>query len=58
LEVFVWDAAAAGYQTSSSSVVLPGLDLGLLEECARMEYASDAVREFQRRCGGSSGEDA
>jgi Uma2 family endonuclease len=51
LEVFVWDAASQNYQPVRESMVLLGLDLSLLEECARMEYASDAVREFQRRCG-------
>jgi len=49
LEVFVWEAATASYAPSTASLVLPGLDLSLLEECARMDYASDAIREFDKR---------
>jgi len=52
LEVFVRDAAAESYQAVVESAVLPGLDLGLLAECARMEYASDAIQEFRRVIGG------
>jgi len=52
LEVFVWDVEEGNYRASVESAVLPGLDLGLLVECARMEYASDAIQEFRRRCGG------
>jgi Uma2 family endonuclease len=51
LEIFVWDGAAEHYDASTESKVLPGLDLGLLAECARMDCASDAVLEFRKRLG-------
>ena len=51
LEVFIWDAEAGNYEPSEESRVLPGLNLALLEECSRMDCASDAIREFRRRCG-------
>lgn len=50
LEVFVWDAEAGSYEPAEASRVLPGLDLRLLEECARMDCASDAIQEFRMRC--------
>ena len=39
-----------GYlETVTQSAVLPGLPLGDVEECARIESASQAIREFRRR---------
>ena len=49
LEVFAWNTEQEAYEPSAASRVLPGLDLALVEECARMDCASDAVLEFRRR---------
>ncbi len=49
LEVHVFDEDRADYVASDRSQVLPGIDLPALEECARLEYASDAIHEFRRR---------
>ena len=54
LEEFHWDAAAEDYVASEASRCLPGLDLGRLEVCARMDCASDAIRAFRDGTGASA----
>ena len=49
LEIHVFDEPTGEYQPAAESSVLPGIDLALVEECARIEYASDAIREFKAR---------
>ena len=51
LEVFHWDAAAGRYDASAESVVLPGLALRVVAECARMHSATDALIAFRNRIG-------
>jgi Uma2 family endonuclease len=51
LEVFCWNPTTRDYTPSGESRVLPGLDLGALAECARMDCASDALTEFRKRIG-------
>lgn len=51
LEVHLWNADGESYEQSSESGQLPGIDIQIVEECAVIEYASDAILEFKKRCG-------
>jgi len=49
LEVHRLSAETHEYETASQSAELPGIPLGDVEECARIESASQAIRDFRRR---------
>jgi Uma2 family endonuclease len=51
LEVHQLNPGSGEYESATASAVLPGLPLRDLIECARMEVASQAIREFRRRIG-------
>lgn len=51
LKVFVFDPGKGEYRGVDSSVVLDGIDLAAVADCARMDCTSAAVAEFERRCG-------
>lgn len=52
LEVHFYTPAKADYVPSEQSTVLPGIPLADVEECARLEGASQAIREFRKRIAG------
>lgn len=54
LEIHEFNDESGEYDRVSASVVLPGIDTGALVECARMEFASQAIREFRKRIANSS----
>jgi len=55
-EVWIWKDnqlrahkwAEAGYEETQTCLVFPGLDLRLIERCARMSRATEAFAEFTR----------
>jgi len=49
LEIHQLSAETGDYESVTQSAVLPGIPLGDVEECARIESASQAIREFRRR---------
>ena len=49
LEVHVWNAGTRKYEPSATSVVLPGIDLAAIQDCALLPSINQAVREFRKR---------
>ena len=52
LEVHRLSAETNDYEIAPQSEELPGIPLIDVEECARIESASQAIREFRRRIAG------
>jgi Uma2 family endonuclease len=52
LEIFVLDRSKGGYEQSSTSRLLPGLDISLLERCLSLSSWREARRTFRAEISG------
>jgi hypothetical protein len=54
LEIFVLRSDGAGYESVSRSILLPDLDIALLERCVAIRSWLQARRAFRAAIGGRS----